>query len=62
MPPSDDPTAINYWRREALIYESDRLATLSGALRAPRFYGRDERADGTLWLWLEDLGEGDDRW
>lgn len=53
--PSDDPAHWNYWRREALVYQSGLLEHLPPGLAAPRCYGVDQPAPDTLWLWLEDI-------
>jgi hypothetical protein len=50
-----DPTAWNYWKREALIYQSALLATLPPGLTAPRCFGVVEPVDEEVWLWLEDI-------
>ena len=44
-------------RREVLAYRSSLLADLPGPLRAPRLLGLDDGADGSVWLWLEDVGD-----
>lgn len=53
----DDPAAFDYWRREWLLYRSGLLDALPAGLRAPRCFGADARADGTDWLWLEQIEE-----
>ena len=53
--PSDDPAHWNYWRREALVYQSGLLDGLPPELAAPRCYAVAEPAPETLWLWLEDI-------
>lgn len=53
----DDPSYIDYWKREWLLYDSGLLAALPTGLHAPRCYGCDELADGTVWLWLEHVRE-----
>lgn len=57
----DDPTHPRYWKREPLLYRSGLLDDLPGDLRAPRCYGCDELADGTVWLWLEEIREEGER-
>jgi hypothetical protein len=52
-----EPSAWRYWRREAFVYGSGLLDGLTGGLVAPRCYGVAERADGTVWLWLEDIAD-----
>ncbi len=52
---SDDPVHWNYWRREALVYESDLLGRLPPGLAAPRCYGVSAPSPDTLWLWLEPV-------
>jgi hypothetical protein len=62
-PDRHDPVRIDYWQREALLYRSGVLEDLPGSLRAPRCYRCDEHADGTIWLWLEYVGEeGEGDW
>jgi hypothetical protein len=61
VPGRDDPAHHRYWKREPLLYGSGVLDGLPGGLRAPRCYGVDERADGTVWLWLERVREDGDR-
>jgi hypothetical protein len=53
--PADDPSAWNYYKREADAYQSGWLADLPGGLAAPRSYGVIEHPDGTCWIWLEDV-------
>jgi hypothetical protein len=50
-------SAWNYYKREADAYRSGWLADLPGGLAAPRCFGVTERADGTCWMWLEEVGE-----
>jgi hypothetical protein len=46
-----------YWRREAEAYGSGLLDRLgAGGLRAPRCLLVAERGDGSVALWLEDVG------
>lgn len=56
-----DPTHSQYWKREALAYRSGLLDDLPGALVAPRCFGVDERAEDTIWLWLEEMHETERR-
>jgi hypothetical protein len=51
----EEITAFNYWKREALVYQSGVLDDLTGGLVAPRCFGVEEQPDGLLWLWLEDV-------
>jgi hypothetical protein len=51
-----DPSHWYYWRREVLAYDSGLLGSLPGRLRAPRCYAATARDDGSVALWLEDLG------
>jgi hypothetical protein len=52
----EDAAHWYYWRREVLAYETGLLASLPGALRAPRCSLLAPRDDGSVALWLEDLG------
>jgi hypothetical protein len=49
------PSHPDYWRREALVYRSRVLRGLPRGLGAPRCFAVEERGDGTVWLWLEDV-------
>jgi hypothetical protein len=52
----EEATHWYYWRREVFAYESGLLGDLPGGLRAPRCYFAAPRPDGSVALWLEDLG------
>lgn len=61
---ADDPGHWNYWKREALAYQSgllERLIDLHSlaptGLAMPRCWKVEEKSDGRLWLWLEDIAE-----
>jgi Phosphotransferase enzyme family len=43
----------NYWRREALVFESKLLDDLPDSIHAAKSYLVEEQQDGTLWLWME---------
>ncbi|UCH02654.1 MAG: phosphotransferase [Candidatus Bathyarchaeota archaeon] len=47
--------AWDYYKREVDAYQSGWLNTLPGGLSAPRLFGVTESADGTCWIWLEDV-------
>ncbi|MCZ8522442.1 MULTISPECIES: phosphotransferase [Paenibacillus] len=61
-PERDDAAHYNYWRREALVYQSGLLNALPGEVRTPVCYGVEEKHDGSVWLWLEDLQEDGAPW
>lgn len=54
----EDPAHHNYWRREALVFESKILDELPSSIQAPKCYLVEEQVDGTVWLWMERI-EGD---
>jgi hypothetical protein len=54
---SADGSAWNYFKREAEAYQSGFLDNLGGGLAAPRCFGFDKHADGTCWMWLEEIME-----
>jgi hypothetical protein len=47
--------ALDYWRREPEVYGSGLLEGLPRGVRGPRCYGVEERGDGSVWMWLEDV-------
>jgi hypothetical protein len=51
----DNPQGYRYWKREILAYQSDLLQNLPGQVTAPSCYGIEEKSDGSIWLWLEDM-------
>jgi hypothetical protein len=55
---SDDPAHWNYWRREVFAYETGLAATayLDAGIAAPALLEANTRADGTVELWLQDVG------
>lgn len=60
---SAQPTAWDYWQREALVYQSGVLADLPADLVAPRCFAITEQSGEETWLWLEDMGTAeDDEW
>lgn len=48
----------NYWRREALVFESGVLKELPNSIYTAKSYLVEEQQDGTIWLWMEYV-EGD---
>lgn len=54
---SDEPADPMYWKREALLYRSGLLGDLRGGLRGPDCLLVAERRDGSVALWLEDVGD-----
>jgi hypothetical protein len=54
---SDDPAHPRWWRREPTVYAQGILDRFLPELRPPRLLHIGERADGSVSLWLEDLGQ-----
>lgn len=54
---SDEPDHWNYWRREALAYQTGLAATVyaSAGIVAPALLEANVRADGAIELWLADV-------
>jgi hypothetical protein len=51
----DDPGSLNYWKREALAYQSGLLDKLPGMICAPRCYAVVEKSGLEMWLWTEEI-------
>jgi len=59
----DDPLGYRYWKREIQAYQSSLLHELPGQVTAPHCYDINEKSDGSVWIWLEDIqGEGEHPW
>ena len=53
---SSEPAHWNYWRREALVYNSEIHQWLAGSgVRLPRLLGSDNTDEQTIELTLEDI-------
>jgi hypothetical protein len=54
---SDEPRHWNYWKRETLAYHSGLpdTAFADAGLSAPQLLSIEERADGSVALWLQDV-------
>jgi aminoglycoside/choline kinase family phosphotransferase len=57
-PVHNTPAYDFYWRREALIYQSDLLHDLPAGFAVPHSYSTTDLPDGRVILWLEDIGAG----
>jgi hypothetical protein len=55
VPENDDPAGYQYWKREALVYQSGLARHLPGNLSAPHCYAVDEKLDDSIWIWMEDI-------
>ena len=54
---SDDPVHPRWWRREPTVYRQGIPDLFEPELRPPRLLHVGERTDGSVSLWLEDLGQ-----
>jgi hypothetical protein len=52
---NNNPDGIWYWKREALAYQSGFFKRMPPGLTAPRCYGVEEKDDGSVWIWMEDV-------
>ena len=61
---SGEPGAWDFWKREALLYQSGLLDDLADGLvdglTAPQCYGVAEPAEDQAWIWMEDVREAGD--
>jgi hypothetical protein len=51
----DEPRDWNYWKREALVFQSGILDDWQGDVVPVRCYAVVEQQDGSVWLWLEHV-------
>jgi hypothetical protein len=58
---SQDPAALDYWKREVLAYQSGLLDDLEGDLVAARCVSVAESPNEEFWLWLEDVVDRSDQ-
>ena len=56
----DNPQDYRYWKRETQAYRSGLLLDLPGQVTAPRCYDIQDKPDGSVWLWLEDIQDEQD--
>ncbi len=54
---SGEPGSSDYWKREALLYQSGLLNAVAPALVAPACYGVADQSDVETWIWMEDVRE-----
>ena len=54
----EDPSGCHYWKREPLAYQSGLLYTLPGHLTAPRCFDVRENPDGSVWICMEEVKDG----
>lgn len=52
---SNEPSAWNYWKREALAYQDGLLDDLPGQLAAPRCFGVQYISEIEVWIWLQAI-------
>ncbi len=50
-----NPQHHNYWKREALIHQTGILNRYSNVIKSPTCYEVDEKSDGTIWIWMEEV-------
>lgn len=53
----NDPWYHNYWRREALVNQSDILVKLPDVINTSQCFNVEEKTDGSVWIWMEEIIE-----
>jgi len=51
----DDPSSLNYWKREAFAYQSGLLDQFPDIICAPRCFEIVEQSGVEVWLWIEEI-------
>ncbi|MGV3465173.1 MAG: phosphotransferase [Heyndrickxia sp.] len=49
------PQHHNFWKREALINQSKLLDDLPEVIHTPQCYMVEEKPNGTVWIWMEEI-------
>ncbi|MEO4055044.1 hypothetical protein AAFN87_16715 [Solibacillus sp. CAU 1738] len=57
----NNPQHHNYWKREALVNQSDILTNLPSVINTPKCYKVEDQLDGSVWIWMEEIKENNDR-
>lgn len=52
---NNDPAGYQYWKREALVYQTNLSERLPEQVHAPRCLGVDEHGADSIWIWMEDI-------
>lgn len=53
----NNPQHHNYWKREALVNQSGVLTDLPDVIYAPQCYMVEEKENGSVWIWMEEIKE-----
>jgi hypothetical protein len=61
-PGASEPSGREYWKREALLYQSGLLDHLLGTLTAPHCLAVVERTAEECWMWFEEIRDSAGQW
>ena len=50
-----NPMHHNYWKREALVNQTNILNKFADVFYVPQCYKVEEKENGTIWLWMEEI-------
>lgn len=51
----NNPMHHNYWKREALVNQTNILNEFADVFYVPQCYKVEEKENGTIWLWMEEI-------
>lgn len=51
----NNPMHHNYWKREALVNQTNILNAFADVFYVPQCYKVEEKENGTVWLWMEEI-------
>ena len=55
----NNPMHHNYWKREALVNQTNILNAFADVFYVPQCYKVEEKENGTIWLWMEEIKQND---
>ena len=55
----NNPMHHNYWKREALVNQTNILNAFADVFYVPQCYKVEEKENGTIWIWMEEIKQNE---